>query len=127
MGKGRDRRHNGESELKEIRRLRLENQKMRKQISALRKQLSRIDIDRYQHLKDMIEEHEQQDDQFDSKVALAELKKKWECHECKQDYLKLIIVPRADATFYFRKCSCGHRTKLKKYTQEVEGIKPDVL
>jgi len=119
MGKGR--RDGGEQKVN--RRLKLENQKLRKQISSLRKQLSRIDIDRYSHLKDMIEAHDEEDSKFDSKVELAELKLKWQCHSCEQDYLKLIIVPRLDGTFYFRRCTCGHRTKLKKYHDNVEGLK----
>lgn len=126
MGRKSNRPKN-DGELKDIRRLKLENSKLKKQISALRKQLSRIDIDRYQHLKDMIEAHEEQDSTFDSTVALEELKTKWECHSCKQDYLKLILVPRMDGTFYFRRCSCGNRTKLKKYHDGVEGITDETL
>lgn len=123
MGKGKGRRPVGDGELKVNRRLKLENDKLKKQISSLRKQLSRIDIDRYSNLKDIIEAQDEEDDNFDSKTALEDLKAKWECHECHEDYLKLIIVPRLDGTFYFRKCSCGHRTKLKKYNDNVEGIK----
>ena len=115
-----------DSEVSELRKLRLENQKLKKQISKLRKELSRIDIDRYANLKDMIEAQAAEDDSFDSKVQLEELKQKWACHECKQDYLRIIIVPRADGLFYIRKCgSCDYRTKLKKYKEGVDGISSD--
>lgn len=121
MSKGNRRGSDGEQKVN--RKLKMENQKLKKQLQALRKQLSRIDIDRYSHLRDIIEAHDDEDSKFDSKVELAELQAKWICHECKQDYLKLIIVPRIDGTFYFRKCPCGHRTKLKKYHDNVEGLK----
>lgn len=112
-----------DAELTEVRRLRLENQKLKKQMGKLRKQLSRIDIDRYSNLKDMLEAQAAEDGDFDVKVELEDLKEKWLCHSCKEDYLRVIIVPRADGLFYIRKCaSCSHRTKLKKYTDEVDGI-----
>jgi aspartyl/asparaginyl-tRNA synthetase len=115
-----------DTELTTIRRLKLENQKLKKQMSKLRKQLSRIDIDRYSNLKDIIEAQAIEDDGFDAQVDLEALKEKWMCHECKQDYLRVIMVPRADGLFYIRKCaSCKHRTKLKKYTDDVNGINFD--
>ena len=121
MGKGR--RSVGDGEIRDNKRLKLENQKLRKQISSLRKQMSRIDIDRYQNLKDIIEAQEVEDDSFDTVIALDELKRKWECHGCQTDYLRLVVVPRIDGTFYFRRCpTCKNKTKLKKYTDEVEGI-----
>jgi len=112
-----------DAELTIIRRLKFENQKLKKQMSKLRKQMSRIDIDRYSNLKDLLEAQAAEDDSLDVKIELEDLKEKWLCHECKQDYLRIIIVPRADGLFYIRKCaSCDHRTKLKKYTDEIDGI-----
>jgi rubrerythrin len=120
---GKSHRPKNDTELSEIRRLKLENQKLKKQMGKLRKQLSRIDIDRYSNLKDMIEAQAYEDDTFDAKVELEELKNKWICHSCKEDYLRVTIVPRADGTFYFRRCpSCLNKTKLKRYTDEVDGI-----
>jgi rubrerythrin len=112
-----------DTEQTEVKRLRYENQKLKKQISQLRKQLSRIDIDRYTNLKEMIEAQAAEDESFDSKVQLEELKQKWMCHECNQDYLRIVIVPRADGVFYIRKCpTCSYRTKLKKYTDGIDGF-----
>jgi len=123
---GRSHKSRGDTELTEIRRLKMENQKLKKQMSKLRKQLSRIDIDRYSNLKDMLEAQAAEDSNFDAKVDLEDLKQKWICHECKEDHLRVIIVPRADGLFYMRKCaSCDHRTRLKKYTDEVDGINTD--
>jgi hypothetical protein len=120
---GKSRRSKSDTELTEIRKLKLENQKLKKQMGKLRKQLSRIDIDRYSNLKDIIEAQQAEDSGFDAKIELEDLKEKWMCHACKEDYLRVIIVPRADGLFYIRKCaSCSHRTKLKKYTDEVDGV-----
>lgn len=122
MGKSR-RRTRGDSEINEIQRLRYENDKLKKQISKLRKQLSRIDIDRYSNLKEMLEAHAAEDNTFDAKVHLEELKRKWICHKCKEDHLRVIVVPRADGVFYFRRCpSCSNKTKLQKYTDDINGI-----
>jgi len=115
-----------DAELTTIRRLKLENQKLKKQMSKLRKQLSRIDIDRYSNLKDILEEQAAEDENFDVKIELEDLKEKWICHGCKEDYLCVIMVPRADGLFYMRRCaSCFHKTKLKRYTDEVDGIGTD--
>ena len=123
---GRSRRPKSDSEIKENHRLKLENQKLKKQISKLRKELSRIDIDRYAHLRDLIESQDREDESFDSKAELEDLKRKWECHTCGKDFLRLILVPRLDGTFYFRRCpTCFNKTKMKKYTSGVEGISLD--
>ena len=112
-----------DTELTAIRKLKLENQTLKKQISKLRKQLSRIDIDRYSNLKDMLEAQAAENNTFDAKIELEDLKQKWMCEACKEDYLRIIIIPRADGLFYIRKCaSCNHRTKFKKFTDEISGI-----
>lgn len=122
---GKNHKGRSDTELSEIRKLKLENQKLKKQMGKLRKQLSRIDIDRYSNLREIIEAHAYEDESFDSSVYLEELKQKWLCHGCKLDYLRVIIVPRADGLFYIRKCpACDQRTKLKKYTDEVDGLDP---
>lgn len=122
MGRS-NRRPAHDGELKEVQKLKLENQKLRKQIGKLRKELSKIDIDRYQYLKDLIESQDKQDKEFDRNIELDKLKEKWQCHDCGKDYLRLIMVPRRDGTFYFRRClTCGNKTRLKKYNENVEGI-----
>jgi len=56
-----------------------------------------------------------------------DLQRKWKCFQCDQGVLKLIIVPSiGGGSRYFRKCSnpkCNHRTEVKEYTEEVEGVK----
>jgi transcription elongation factor Elf1 len=85
--------------------------------------LSRLDIDAYSNLKEIIESHDRQDDEFDRNNELEKLQKKWECNTCSRDFLRLVIVPRLDGNFYFRRCgTCHHKTKLKKYDENIEGI-----
>ena len=55
-----------------------------------------------------------------------ELKEKWACRQCDGGYLKLIIIDRHDGKYYIRACineKCVNRTKMKKYTEDVEGVK----
>lgn len=111
-----------DADLKEIQRVKIENQKLRGQIASLRKQLSRIDIDRYTNLKEIIEAHDKQDKEFNKKQELKDLKDKWICHKCNEDHLKLIMIPRLDGLFYIRRCaSCTNKTKMKRYVEGVEG------
>lgn len=52
-----------------------------------------------------------------------DIQKKWECYQCNEGVLKLIIIPRGDGNSYFRQCSnpkCKHRTDLKEYTEDVD-------
>jgi len=113
----------GDGEIKEIQRLKLENQKLKKQIASLRKQLNRIDIDRYQYIKDMLENQAEEDQQFEVDRELDDIKKHWECEVCARDYLRIIVIRKGNGVFYMRRCpTCMHKTKLKKFTHEVEGI-----
>ncbi len=108
-----------------LNKLKRENKTLKQQVASLRKQLSRIDVDRYENLTDLV------DQLYDEEKAAAEevssksreqLMKKWECFKCHKDYLKLIILARPDGAYYFRKCSCGKKTRLQKYTKDVEGL-----
>lgn len=109
-----------------LQKLQRENEKLRRTIQSLRKQMSRIDIDEYQNLREIIESQETFDSETERKNELKKLKERWLCRVCSTDYLRLVMVPRLDGVFYFRRCAnCGNKTKLKKYTEEVEGIDSD--
>jgi hypothetical protein len=59
----------------------------------------------------------------DKKDRFSEIQRKWKCHHCDDGILRLIIVPGIESNRYFRKCSmCVHRTPVKEYTEDVEGI-----
>ena len=107
--------------------LRLENQQLKKQISSLRKQLARLDIDRYSTVKDMIEQHYEGEKLATGKEILQNLKKQWKCNSCHDGFLEIFVYNRADQTYYYRICSnspdCTNRTLAKPYSAaNVVGI-----
>lgn len=123
MGGGRSRTFPKDLEL--LDRLKHENKKLKKEITRLRKELSKVD--RYEDLQDLVEQQYEEDNKvhgFTKEVSREDLLKQWGCFECKAGYMKLIILSRMDGVFYFRRCSaCAHKTRLKKYTEKVQGIK----
>lgn len=101
-----------------------ENKRLKRQVSALRKELCRIDIDRYQNVKEVIEQHYQEDRQQEGLDILEVLKKEWACQEpaC-LGYLEIITYNKINDTWYYRKCNCcPHRTKSQRYSPDVKGI-----
>jgi hypothetical protein len=122
MGKARTDRHGRTRE----QRLQQENQALKKQVSALRKTIARLDLDRYSTVKDLIDEHYQQDKAEEGRQILENLKKNWGCHSCADGFLEIFIFERAGETHYYRICSnapfCLNRTKSQVYTPQVSGI-----
>ena len=107
-------------------RLKNENDKLKRQISSLRKQIARLDLDRYDTIKDLINEHYKEDRAEQGKEILENLKKSWTCRECETGYLEIFVYNRGGETWYYRICSnapnCLNRTKPKLYTLQVKGI-----
>ena len=122
MGKARTDRYGNTKEQSLLR----ENQALKRQISSLRKQLARIDLDRYDTVKEMIQEHYQEDRAEEGKEILENLKRSWLCHKCEGGYLEIFVLNRGTDTIYYRICSnapvCMHRTKPQIYTPGVKGI-----
>jgi rubrerythrin len=116
----------GDKEYDELQRARHENQRLKKEISALRKQLARIDFTRFQNLRELVNKQQKEEVQERKEQSLEKLKKKWMCRECGKDYLRLMIYEHPiKGICYYRKCvtpMCGHRTAMKPYTPEVTGI-----
>lgn len=124
MARGRSRTF--DKEYNKSQRDRHEIQKLRKEVASLRKQLARVDVDRYQNLQELVEKQADEDKQLHArkKPTREEQLKRWECHECREGHLKLIILNRPDGVFYFRRCdACAHKTRMKRYTEDVEGLK----
>lgn len=120
MGKSR----RGSKEFTKEQRLSKENTQLKQQVAQLRKQLARLDLDRYDSIREMIQEHrdEQAQPEFGAEF-LENLKKTWLCDDCRNGYLEIILYTRLDSTYYYRACNnCPNRTKGKKYTPEVKGI-----
>ena len=107
-------------EFSETQKMKHENKMLRREVSRLRK-LVRSN-DEYVALIDPYEPeftHEEH-------VEITDLnckKKKWECFKCKMGVLLLTVLQRPDGRHYFRKChSCTHKTKLQKYSNDIDGI-----
>lgn len=135
MGKSR----RGQKELSKEQELKYENKefrrrerdkdneinKLKREIGSLRKQLARIDLDRYSHVRDIVEEHYANEEvEQNTQDMLSSMKNKWQCHECGIGHLEIHLYTRLDGTFYYRKCNnCANRTKAQKYdAQSVTGI-----
>lgn len=120
MGKTR----RGNKEFTREQRLIKENQILKREIAQLRKQLARIDLDRYETVKEMIQEHRQEDQAESTESMLASLKKQWACKEpgC-NGYLEINIYTKLGNPWYYRICTeCPNRTRSQKYSPEVKGI-----
>lgn len=107
----------------ELQKLKRENDRLKRQVSSLRKQIARVDIDRYENLQDLIHKYDQEEA---AEIIAKEVKakeEKWRCYECPDGILRLKVIQRQDGTFYYRKCDkCTNKTKLKKWDKNVEGV-----
>lgn len=123
-----------DSDLSEIKRLRLENQKLKQEISKLRKNKSRLRkvVSRYEdHYEEVIDSAMEADQEIIDKNSARDnekLLKQWKCFACSDGYLVIWHFDRPDGRFYKRKCSsCKYSTRLKPSTDEVKGITHEKL
>lgn len=115
----------GEKERSREQELKFENAKLRREISSLRRQIARLDLDRYSHIRDIVEEHLLlEEDTKDSNRIFQSLKATWACYDCNKGYLEIKTYSKAGAPWYYRKCTnCAKRTKSKAYYEGVKGIR----
>jgi cell division septum initiation protein DivIVA len=120
----------GDKEYTRLQKALHENEKLKREISKLRKQLARLDLDRHSYVRDIIDEFYENEDKKEKEKTVSEvledLKKAWECKECHAGYLEIFTYSKLGETWYFRRCnnpSCGHRTKSQPYNNSVKGIK----
>lgn len=119
---GRSRR--GEKELTREKQLIHENQRLKREVGRLRKALARFDLDRYETVKEAVEEHEERQGLPTTENLLASMKKDWACKEpnC-NGYLEIVRYNKINSTWYYRACTvCKNRTLAKKYAPSVRGI-----
>lgn len=110
-----------EKEWDEIQKLKAENKKLRTQVGKLRKVIKNIDIEHYQFVQDLLNSENFKDNPV--KITKKELEKQWQCYECESGVMRLVTIHRVGEPYYFRKCdNCDNRTKMKKYTDEVQGV-----
>jgi len=101
---------------------------LKREVSSLRKQLARIDLDRYSHVRDIVEEHyANEEKEVSTQDMLKSMKDQWRCHECGSGHLEIYVYTRQDGTFYYRLCNnCPNRTKSQRYDPNtVQGIMKD--
>lgn len=102
-----------------------ENAKLKQVVAQLRKQLARLDLDRYTSVKEIIDEHYHKEESFNQEDLLEKMKQEWKCNEsgC-EGFLEIILYNKLESTWYFRACSeCNNRTKSQKYdSNHVKGI-----
>lgn len=122
MGKSR----RGGKEHTREQRLVHENKKLKRDIQRLSKELARLDLDRHETVREMIEEHNVQNPEQSGDEWLESLKKTWACKEC-DGYLQIFLFNKVGTLHYYRICSnapvCKNRTLSQKYNpNQVKGI-----
>ena len=128
MGKSR----RSDKEYTKEQRLSKENRQLKKELSHLRKQIARLDGDRFETLRQMCADNEEKErfneNMGPAKSTVETLKKDWACRQCSTGFLEISLYSKLGQTFYFRKCnSCANRTKGKRYDdQSVKGIVKNV-
>lgn len=103
---GNRRMQRGEKEYDELQQLKHENKKLKRQNARLRKLLDRVDLGRYEEVKE--EETVERDEA-------------WRCFDCGKGTLRLKTFELRDGMRYYRECDvCEKRTKVQRYTKEVK-------
>lgn len=111
----------GEKEFDTLDRLKQENKKLKREVSSLRKALSRIDVERFEKLKELVGKQRKEDKEDVKQKKTSKNKKDRQCYQCGEGSMQLKIFDRRDGVFYYRGCTiCDHRTKMKKYHKEVQ-------
>jgi rubredoxin len=111
-------------EFDQLQKIKREVEKLKRENTALRKQLARIDYTRFQNLKDLVDKQNKEDKELQHKKKSESLKQQWVCRECGKGflYIKMFDHPTNGVT-YWRACNlCTNRTKAQKYTPSVEGL-----
>ncbi len=114
----------GDKEYTRVQEVLHENKKLKREISQLRKQLARLDLDRLSYVKDIVEEHcAEERNEISTEKMLQKMKEEWRCKECNAGFLEIHLYTRPDGTWYYRLCNnCDHRTRSQQYNAEkVQG------
>lgn len=125
MSRSRTRRSGKEYD--QLDKLKHENSKLKREIGVLRRQLQRVDFDRYSNLHELVNKQRKESLAEENEAKRESLMKEWQCHSCGKDYLRINIWNHpVKGVMYFRKCNtCSHRTEMKPYTKDVKGIKAE--
>lgn len=109
-------------------RLAKENKELKKELAYLRKQITRLDGDRFEVLRQIVADQEETE-RFQENMGLSSsnpdtLKRDWSCRKCESGYLEINLYSKMGQTWYYRACNgCNHRTTGKRYDAgSVKGI-----
>jgi len=118
----------GVKEFTREQRLIKENRQLKRELSHLRKQISRLDLEGLENAKQMVFDHEEKErlnrDIGAPSSNLEALKKEWSCLQCTTGWLEITLYSKLGITHYYGKCnSCDNRTKGQRYdSASVKGI-----
>ncbi len=118
----------GSKEFTREQRLIKENRQLKRELAHLRKQITRIDVDRFETIKEMVTDYQEaerlQENLGNPNSNIEALKKQWECRDCGTGTLEISLYSKMGQTFYYRKCNnCPKRTKGQRYdSNSVKGI-----
>lgn len=123
MGKSK----RSDKEFSKEQKLSKENKQLKKELLHLRKQISRLDSDRFETLRQIVVDQEEtqrfQENMGESNYNLEVLKREWACRDCEAGVLEIVLYSKISQTYYYRACnSCNNRTKGKRYGEQVKGI-----
>ena len=121
--------HNKDRDYSEIEKYKSREKRYKKEIARLRKIVQKLqDEHEMKSILELVEVQAKEDKALygaSEKVAESVLKQ-WKCHSCNSGIMLLTIINRLDGVFYYRRChECGHKTRMKKYHNEVKGIKKE--
>lgn len=98
--------------------------KLKREIAGLRKQIDRLDLDRFASFKEALDRIDEIEMEQVAKRKEKDIsKEKWKCWSCNAGTLRLKVWDRLDGTRYQRVCDnqgCAKRTPMKKWTPEVK-------
>jgi regulator of replication initiation timing len=105
-----------------------ENKQLKRELSHLRKQISRLDLENREAANELSQDHEESiNDNFGQiNSNLEHLKKIWKCDQCEEGHLEIALYPKMGTTWYYRFCvspTCKNRTVGQRYDEKsVKGI-----
>ena len=116
------RRHYADGEQDQLQFLKEQNRRLKREIAKLRKQIQRLDLDRFASFKEALDRIDEIEMEQTARRKEKEIsKEKWRCWDCNQGTMRLKVWDRLDGPHYQRVCDhCGKRTTMKKWTPEVK-------
>jgi len=96
--------------------------KLKREIAGLRKQIDRLDLDRFASFKEALDRIDEIEMEQTARRKDKEIQKeKWRCWDCNTGTMRLKVWDRLDGPHYQRVCDhCNKRTTMKKWTPEVK-------